>query len=142
MRDTKKRLEYLRKQIQNENISYEEIVELQSLAKFIDENDVELLEVAGVPEGAKKYSVSVDRTPFYVEVEAKDEDGAKEKVQELLEQGKCTKEEDATYYKVGIDIEEILQKQDLCDNCGRGNDIWRNSSDERQCDNCGYSEGD
>lgn len=46
----KERLEYLRKQIQSECISYGEIVELQSLAKYIDKDDVELLEPAGVPE--------------------------------------------------------------------------------------------
>jgi len=46
----KKRLEYLRKEIENERISYEEIAELQSLAKYIDNNDVLLLEWAGVKE--------------------------------------------------------------------------------------------
>ena len=46
----KKRLEYLRKQIQNECISYGEILELQGLKDHIDKNDVELLEWAGVKE--------------------------------------------------------------------------------------------
>jgi len=46
----KKRLEYLRKEIENERISYEEIAELQSLAKYIDNDDVLLLEWAGVKE--------------------------------------------------------------------------------------------
>ena len=44
------RLEYLRKQIKNENISYGEIIELQSLAKYIDKNDTELLQWAGIEE--------------------------------------------------------------------------------------------
>ena len=44
------RLEYLRKHIQQENISYGEIAELQSLAEYIKPGDVELLEWAGVPE--------------------------------------------------------------------------------------------
>lgn len=44
------RLEYLRKQIQAERISYGEIAELQSLAQWIDENDTELLQWAGVEE--------------------------------------------------------------------------------------------
>ena len=44
------RLEYLREQIKNENISYGEIIELQSLAKHIDKNDIELLQWAGVEE--------------------------------------------------------------------------------------------
>lgn len=46
----KERLEFLRQQIRNENISYGEIAELQSLADHIEPGDVELLEWAGVPE--------------------------------------------------------------------------------------------
>jgi len=46
----KKRLEYLRKELRAESISYGELVELQSLAEHIDLFDVELLEAAGVPE--------------------------------------------------------------------------------------------
>jgi len=49
----KNRLEYLRKEIEAERISYGEIAELQSLAKHIDKGDVLLLQWAGVPEGAK-----------------------------------------------------------------------------------------
>lgn len=45
-----KRLEYLRKELREERISYGELVELQSLAPYIDKGDVELLEAAGVPE--------------------------------------------------------------------------------------------
>ncbi len=50
MKNIKKRLEYLRGELRNERISYEELAELQSLAKHIDSKDVELLEAAGVPE--------------------------------------------------------------------------------------------
>lgn len=46
----KQRLEYLRNQLRAENISYEELHELQSLAAHIEPGDVELLEAAGVPE--------------------------------------------------------------------------------------------
>lgn len=46
----KNRLEQLRIEIRNESISYAEIAELESLSKYIDKNDVELLEWAGVPE--------------------------------------------------------------------------------------------
>jgi hypothetical protein len=49
----KKRLEELRKELRAERISYSELVELQSLAKYIDKNDVELLEAAGVDEFRK-----------------------------------------------------------------------------------------
>jgi len=46
----KNRLEYLKKQIENENIGYGEIAELESLKDYIDKNDVLLLQWAGVPE--------------------------------------------------------------------------------------------
>jgi len=44
------RLEYLRSQIEAEQISYGEIAELQGLAEYIDPSDTVLLEWAGVPE--------------------------------------------------------------------------------------------
>ena len=47
----KQRLEELRSELRAERISYGELAELQGLAEFIDDNDVELLEPAGVPEG-------------------------------------------------------------------------------------------
>lgn len=46
----KKRLECLRTEIRNERISYGELIELSSLAEYIDKSDVELLEAAGVHE--------------------------------------------------------------------------------------------
>lgn len=49
----KKRLEYLRKELRNERISYGELLELQSLAEYIEPDDIELLEAAGVPEFAE-----------------------------------------------------------------------------------------
>ncbi len=48
--EIKERLEYLRGEIEAERISYGEIAELQSLAKYIDKNDTVLLEWAGVKE--------------------------------------------------------------------------------------------
>jgi hypothetical protein len=56
MKNVKKRLEHLRKQLRAERISYGEIAELQSLAKHIEPHDVELLEAAGVPEHAEAQS--------------------------------------------------------------------------------------
>lgn len=44
------RLEYLRASLRAENISYGELIELQSLAPHISPGDTELLEAAGVPE--------------------------------------------------------------------------------------------
>jgi len=45
--EIKARLDYLRGEIEAERISYGEIVELQSLADEIDEDDIILLEWAG-----------------------------------------------------------------------------------------------
>ena len=44
------RLEELRGEIEDECISYGEILELQSLVEYIDKSDVQLLEWAGVKE--------------------------------------------------------------------------------------------
>ncbi len=43
-------LEYLRGELRAQRISYEELAQLQSLAKYIAPDDVELLEAAGAPE--------------------------------------------------------------------------------------------
>ena len=48
--EIKKRLEEIRKELRKGKISYGELSELQSLAKYIEKGDVELLEAAGVPE--------------------------------------------------------------------------------------------
>jgi len=47
---TEARLAYLRGEIVAERISTDEIIELQSLARYIDPGDALLLEWAGVPE--------------------------------------------------------------------------------------------
>lgn len=47
------RLEELRTAIRAERISWGELAELQGLARFIEDGDVELLEWAGVPEGSR-----------------------------------------------------------------------------------------
>jgi hypothetical protein len=49
-REIKKRLDYLRGEIEEARISYGEIVELRSYIKHIDKDDVLLLEWAGVKE--------------------------------------------------------------------------------------------
>jgi hypothetical protein len=48
--EIEERLEELRQAIRDENISYGEIAELQSLVRYINDGDVELLEWAGVDE--------------------------------------------------------------------------------------------
>lgn len=50
MTKTQERLNYLRKQIENECISYGELAELQGLAEHIPQDDVVLREWAGVCE--------------------------------------------------------------------------------------------
>jgi len=50
IKQIKKRLEYIREELKQERISYGELIELQSLVKYIDLTDIELLEAAGVPE--------------------------------------------------------------------------------------------
>lgn len=44
IKQIKERLEYLREEIQNERISYGEIIELDNLKKYINPNDIELLQ--------------------------------------------------------------------------------------------------
>ena len=44
------RLEYIRQELRNGRISYDELAELADLAEYIEAGDVELLEAAGVPE--------------------------------------------------------------------------------------------
>ena len=43
-------LEYLRHELREQRLSWGDLADLQSLADFIDVNDAELLEAAGVPE--------------------------------------------------------------------------------------------
>ena len=51
--DVKARLEYLRGELRAESISWGELAELESLAPYIANDDVELLEAAGVPENTR-----------------------------------------------------------------------------------------
>lgn len=50
----KARLEYLRGELEAERISQDELLELQSLTEYIEPDDVQLLEAAGVPEFEKE----------------------------------------------------------------------------------------
>jgi hypothetical protein len=51
LKEIRETLDYLRKEILKEGISYGELIELQSLAQYIEKDDVLLLEWAGVGEG-------------------------------------------------------------------------------------------
>lgn len=46
----KERLEEIREEIRSERVSIGELIELRSLVNYIDKDDVELLEWAGLPE--------------------------------------------------------------------------------------------
>ena len=48
--EAKQRIEEIRAEILAERVSYDEIAELESLAEYIDESDVLMLQWAGVPE--------------------------------------------------------------------------------------------
>ena len=48
--EIKSRLDYLRDELRKESMSYEELVELQSLSPYIMPDDIELLQAAGVEE--------------------------------------------------------------------------------------------
>jgi len=63
-KEIKKRLEYLREELKQERISYGELAELQSLSKYIDVSDVELLEAAGVPENDFDVKVEIMESDF------------------------------------------------------------------------------
>ena len=65
-KEAKKRLEEIRKSLKNEDLSYGELSELQSLSQHIDKDDVELRQAAGIPEFARGGSVEgkIDRDRF------------------------------------------------------------------------------
>ena len=48
--EAKQRIEEIRVEILAERVSYDEIAELESLAEYIDESDVLMLQWAGIPE--------------------------------------------------------------------------------------------
>ena len=50
LKQVKKRLEYLRAKVRKESITYGDLVNLELLVKYIEPNDLELLQAAGVSE--------------------------------------------------------------------------------------------
>lgn len=50
MKQIKKRLEYLRQELRHERISLGELIELEGLIPFIESDDTELLQAAGLTE--------------------------------------------------------------------------------------------
>ena len=90
--NVKKRLEYLRKEIRAERISYSEIAELQSLSKYIDDDDIELLQWAGVSEEEykkmKTFEIEViEHRSYFCKLKAETKRKAMKKVKELYHNG-------------------------------------------------------
>jgi hypothetical protein len=56
------RLEEIREELNNESVSFGELVELQELSEFIEKGDVQLLEAAGVPEFPEEESFFVEES--------------------------------------------------------------------------------
>jgi hypothetical protein len=50
LKQAKQKLEYLRAKVRKESITYGDLVDLASLVKYIEPNDLELLQAAGVSE--------------------------------------------------------------------------------------------
>jgi len=103
--DVNSRLEYLRDELRAECISTEELMELQDLAGYIDPDDVELLEAAGVEEKQplkpKRYRTTKDDEDFLKSIGVK----AKKAAAELATLG----EEIDTLYSL-TDGKKIPQK--------------------------------
>lgn len=88
----KERLEEIREELDNESISYGELVELQELTEFIDENDVQLLEAAGVPEF--KEEPRIDLSDLEGEYSIDQMDTVIETIEERIEEAKSTMSEE------------------------------------------------
>jgi hypothetical protein len=88
----KERLEEIREELDNESISYGELVELQELTEFIDENDVQLLEAAGVPEF--KEEPTIDLSDLEGEYSIDQMDTVIETIEERIEEAKSTMSEE------------------------------------------------
>jgi hypothetical protein len=88
----KERLEEIREELDNESISYGELVELQELTEFIDENDVQLLEAAGVPEF--KEEPRIDLSDLEGEYSIDQMETVIETIEERIEEAKSTMSEE------------------------------------------------
>ena len=94
-RAAKKRLEELRIELRREMISYGELAELESLKHYIDKDDVELREAAGIPEFKRGGSVKgkIDRDRYVKLRRDKDKEIAKLKKEKgALRKATITKE--------------------------------------------------
>ena len=56
----KERLEEIREELNNESISYGELVELEELVEYIEDGDIQLLQAAGVPEFPEEETIFAD----------------------------------------------------------------------------------
>jgi hypothetical protein len=88
----KERLEEIREELNNESISYGELAELQELTEFIEEDDVQLLEAAGVPEF--KEEPRIDLSDLEGEYSIEEMDTVIETIEERIEEAKSTMSEE------------------------------------------------
>jgi len=105
----KERLEEIRESIQDESVSYGELVELQDLTEFIEDDDVELLEHAGVPEFVKDELIdlsdlegeyNLDEMPAVIEtIEERIEEAimSKEQIDNIKEEHDVVEKEEDPY---------------------------------------------
>lgn len=105
----KERLEEIRESIQEEEVSYGELVELQDLTEFIEDGDVELLEAAGVPEFVKDELIdlsdlegeyTLDEMPTVIEtIEERIEEAimSKEQIDNIKEEHDVVEKEEDPY---------------------------------------------
>ena len=105
----KERLEEIRESIQEEEVSYGELVELQDLTEYIEDGDVELLEAAGVPEFVKDELIdlsdlegeyNLDEMPAVIEtIEERIEEAimSKEQIDNIKEEHEIVEKEEDPY---------------------------------------------
>lgn len=73
-KEIKQRLAELKQAIKEENISYGEIAELEELQEYIDPNDTELLQWAGVKEFPVTFRIYIEPLKeTFIDIEAKSE---------------------------------------------------------------------
>jgi hypothetical protein len=89
----KERLEEIRTELDNESVSYGELVELQELTEFIEEGDVQLLEAAGVSEFDEK-EITIDLSDLEGEYSLDEMPAVIETIQERIEEAKPSMSEE------------------------------------------------
>lgn len=90
--EKKERLEEIREELNNESVSYGELAELQELTEFIEEDDVQLLEAAGVTEFESEKTI--DLSDLEGEYSIDEMEQVIETIEERIEEAKSTMSEE------------------------------------------------